>query len=136
MLKQKSYWQGVLAEVLNKGNLDYTFFYTSLGPAEREEAGFHGYSQKQEPKRDRVVLDGEFSGIYLTPREVDCLNALATGRTVKMVARDLDLSHRTVEFYLKNLKTKFGCATKCELLAMVAEADLLSTLNQVPGEEE
>ena len=136
MLKQKSYWQVVLAEVLNKGNMDYTFFYTSLGPVEREESGFQGYSHKQQPKRDRVVLDGEFSGIYLTPREVDCLNALATGRTVKVVARDLDLSHRTVEFYLKNLKTKFGCATKCELLAVVAEADLLSTLNLVPDEKE
>ena len=129
MLKQSDYWQVVLAEVLNKGKLDYTFLYTSLGPAEREEAGFRAVPENRQPKRDRMVLDGEFSGIYLTPREVDCLNALASGRTVKIVARELELSHRTVEFYLKNLKIKFGCATKGELLALVAATDLLATLN-------
>ena len=129
MLKQSDYWQVVLAEVMNKGKLDYTFLYTSLGPAEREEAGFRAVPENRQPKRDRMVLDGEFSGIYLTPREVDCLNALASGRTVKIVARELELSHRTVEFYLKNLKIKFGCATKGELLALVAATDLLATLN-------
>jgi DNA-binding CsgD family transcriptional regulator len=127
MIKQQSYWQVVLAEVLNKDNIDYTFLYTSLGPAEREESG--SLAENRKPKRERIELEGEFSGIYLTPRECDCLHALASGRTVKTVARELELSHRTVEFYLKNLKTKFGCASKCELLALVAEADLLSTLN-------
>jgi DNA-binding CsgD family transcriptional regulator len=130
MQKHKGYWQVVLAEVLNKDNHDHSFLYTNLGSDENGGAEFENDSMKRGPKRDRVVLDGEFSGIYLTPREVDCLSALASGRTVKHVARDLELSHRTVEFYLKNIKAKFGCTTKGELLAIVAEADLLSSLNQ------
>jgi DNA-binding CsgD family transcriptional regulator len=128
MLKQQSYWQVVLQEVLNKDQPEYTFLYTSLGPPEREEAGFSAMPQHRQPKKDRIVLDGEFSGIYLTARECDCLRVLADGRTLKVAARELALSHRTVEFYLKNLRAKFGCATKGELLALVAEADLLSMI--------
>lgn len=128
MIKSHSYWQIVLAEVLNKNNIDYTFLHTNLGPIERVVPDRRFCPEPAEPRRARIELDGQFSGIYLTPREYDCLTALATGRTVKVVARELDLSHRTVEFYLKNLKTKFGCASKGELLALIAEADLLSTL--------
>lgn len=125
MNKNRSYWQGILNEVLNKGNTNYSFIYTSLGPEDRDNLG----ANAPDPKRDRIYLTGEFSGIYLTPRERDCLCALASGRTVKTVARELNLSHRTVEFYLKNLKAKFGCANKGELLALVAEADLITYLS-------
>lgn len=124
MNKARSYWQGILDEVLNKGDLNYSFLYTNLGPEDRGELE----ENTRDTKRDRVYLNGEFSGIYLTPRECDCLYALASGRTVKTVARELYLSHRTVEFYLKNLKAKFGCSNKGELLALVAETDLLTFL--------
>lgn len=128
MLKQKNYWQVVLAEVLNKESLDYNFVYTNMGPVEDLKSNRFGSEAQANYRRVRVELDGEFSGIYLTPREVDCLVVLSTGCTVKFAARELNLSHRTVEFYLKNLKAKFGCATKGELLAIVAEADLLSQI--------
>ncbi len=128
MSNEQGYWQSVLAEVLNKGQPEYTFLYTSLGPAEREEAGYKAIPENRQPKRDRIVLEGEFEGIYLTPREGDCLRALVGGRTLKAVARDLDLSHRTVEFYLKNLKAKFGCASKGALLELIASTELLSVL--------
>ncbi len=124
MNKTRSYWQGILDEVLNKGNINYAFLYTNLGPEDRDALG----QNARDPKRERIYLNGEFSGIYLTPRESDCLCALASGRTVKTVARELKLSHRTVEFYLKNLKAKFGCSNKGELLALVAEADLITFL--------
>ncbi len=123
-MKSHHYWQGILNEVLNKDDLNYSFHYTNLGPENRDDLD----NNLRDLKRDRIYLTGEFSGIYLTPRECDCLCALASGRTVKTVARELKLSHRTVEFYLKNLKAKFGCANKGELLALVAEADLIAFL--------
>ncbi len=128
MLKQKNYWQVVLAEVLNKESLEYNFVYTNIGPDDELKSKSFGAEDQANNRRVRVELEGEFSGIYLTPREVDCLVVLSTGCTVKFAARELNLSHRTVEFYLKNLKAKFGCSTKGELLTIVTEADLLSQI--------
>lgn len=119
---RNGYWQQVLQEVLNKGHADFCFLYTNLGP-DRDEDGRDfqvGYGHK----RDNVLLDGQFEGIYLTPREFDCLRVLKEGKTIKEIARGMELSPRTVEFYLKNLKAKFRCKSKTELLAVVARLDL------------
>lgn len=121
---RNGYWQQVLQEVLHKGHSDFTFLYTNIGPDRNAEFDRDlGLGQAQ--KRDNVFLQGQFTGIYLTPREYDCLLVLKEGKTIKEIARDMDLSPRTVEFYLKNLKAKFSCKSKSELLAIVASSGLL-----------
>jgi DNA-binding CsgD family transcriptional regulator len=61
---------------------------------------------------------------YFTRREVECIVHLLDGRTVAEAAEMLDLSRRTVEYYLNNMNLKLGCHTKHELLKKVAGADL------------
>ncbi len=125
MATKNLYWQHVLQEVLHKEHADYCFLYTNIGPQDRDECRTGNYLGDFE-KRSGIFLDGEFSGIHLTPREFDCLQVLGEGKTIKEIARDMELSPRTVEFYLKNLKEKFGCKSKNELLAVVARSDLLN----------
>lgn len=54
-------------------------------------------------------------GPILTKREEQCLALLARGYTAKTIAAHLDLTPRTVYFYLENIKGKIFCRTKSEL---------------------
>jgi DNA-binding CsgD family transcriptional regulator len=57
--------------------------------------------------------------VSFTSREMDCLNKLVIGYSAKEIAKSLSLSHRTVEFYLQNVKAKVGYHKKSELIKMV-----------------
>ncbi len=52
----------------------------------------------------------------LSPREQQCLDLFQEGKSAKMTAGILGLSHRTVEHYFESIKNKLGCASKQDLL--------------------
>lgn len=52
----------------------------------------------------------------LTTRENDCLSLIAQGYTMKIAARKLHISPRTVEQHLRNIKDKYGLTTKNQLV--------------------
>ena len=54
----------------------------------------------------------------LTPREKDVFDQLITGASNKLIARALDLSPRTVEFYRANVFEKTGAANVAELVRL------------------
>lgn len=56
------------------------------------------------------------SASTLTSREKECLKRLTEDKSAKEIALALQLSHRTVEFYLENIKNKLDCTNKQELL--------------------
>jgi DNA-binding CsgD family transcriptional regulator len=60
------------------------------------------------------------NNICLSPREAECLRSLAKGKTAKMIARELNLSTRTVEHYLENIKFKFNVNSKYDLINKAA----------------
>jgi DNA-binding NarL/FixJ family response regulator len=62
--------------------------------------------------------------IKLTKRELDVLKCLLTGCTVKEAARDIELSPKTVEHYLDNIKAKIGANKKSELIKIILEQKL------------
>ncbi len=53
---------------------------------------------------------------HLSRREQQCLQLLAKGYTAKSIGRELQLSPKTIYFYLDNLKKKAGLRTKSELV--------------------
>lgn len=55
--------------------------------------------------------------IELTTRENECLYYLLAGKSAKQTAAIMNISQRTVEFHLDNIKLKAGCRTKLELLS-------------------
>jgi DNA-binding NarL/FixJ family response regulator len=100
------------------------------------QAGARGYVLKDAPGRDIVqaietVMSG---GIYysaalarqlarpapqdnqLTAREQQVLRHIASGQSNKQIARDLDLSVRTVETHRLNIKRKLGIEGQAELI--------------------
>jgi len=58
--------------------------------------------------------------IVLPRQQKACANFLLTGMTNKQIARELNLSPRTVETYINHLKSKLHCKNKMELIAKLA----------------
>jgi DNA-binding NarL/FixJ family response regulator len=104
--------------------------------AQAMQAGARGYVLKDAPGRDIVlaietVMSG---GIYysaavarqlarpalhdnqLTVREQQVLRHIANGQSNKQIARELDLSVRTVETHRLNIKRKLGIEGQAELI--------------------
>ncbi len=57
----------------------------------------------------------------LTSREIEYLPFLTKGYSNKFIAAQLKLSERTVDDYIANIKYKFNCRTKQELIAKLAK---------------
>ncbi len=62
----------------------------------------------------------------LTPREREIIIELASGNTSKMIARNLDISERTVETHRKNIKRKLKISSTAGLTRYAMENGLLS----------
>jgi DNA-binding CsgD family transcriptional regulator len=52
----------------------------------------------------------------LTPKEKEILTFIARGFPASFIAKSLNLSRRTVENYIANIKTKLNCNSKVELI--------------------
>ena len=109
------------------------------------QAGARGYVLKDAPALDIVTaIDTVMSGgIYysaglskqlsrpmapamlLTPRERDVLQRIATGKSNKHIARELDLSVRTVETHRLNIKRKLGIEGQADLIRFALEQTTL-----------
>jgi DNA-binding NarL/FixJ family response regulator len=48
----------------------------------------------------------------LTPRELEILQLVLTGKTNKEIAREIYISERTVEFHLGHIYTKIGARSR------------------------
>lgn len=124
----ESYWYAVLHEVMNKNEEDYFFRYTALSEQLTAKHKRLRRQRRRQPEDlpNKYYLGESFPGMYLTQREHDCLLALLRGRTVRQVAAYLDLSPRTVEYYVKNMKGKLNCHSRSELLELALRTELFS----------
>lgn len=57
-------------------------------------------------------------GVCLTRREADII-CLLEEYTYERIANYLDMSMRTVEFYVSNIKHKLGCVDRLELTELI-----------------
>ncbi|MDV7022632.1 response regulator [Atlantibacter hermannii] len=62
----------------------------------------------------------------LTPREREVFDLLVRGESVKSIALQLDLSHKTVHVHRANVLGKLQCATTIELVHFALEHQLLT----------
>lgn len=61
----------------------------------------------------------------LTPREVDCLQWAAKGKSASDIAEIMRISRRTVVFHTENAKQKFGVATLSQAIARGLMHDII-----------
>ena len=61
----------------------------------------------------------------LSPRERQVMDGLIAGLSNKLIARDYDISHRTIEVYRANVMTKMQANSLSELVRLAMRAGLL-----------
>ncbi len=77
---------------------------------------------KKNVKKEKVIQKNytlpSFPRVYMTRREADCVRLLKNKLTNKEIGEILDISTRTVEFYMNNIKMKFQVSKRSELLVL------------------
>lgn len=74
----------------------------------------------------KVILNEEKT-VSLTRRENFCFNHFLLGKTAREIALLLETSTKTVETHLRNIKIKFNCSTRSELMEQVWRLGLLKS---------
>lgn len=59
-----------------------------------------------------------------TKREKECIHYLQLGFSTKKIARELNLSPRTIEAYIFNITLKLGCSTRLEIVMLTMNLEL------------
>jgi len=77
---------------------------------------FHAHARR------RLSVDRVVDGIALSPREFECLQWAAGGKSAWEIGRILSISRRTAAFHLDNAKTKLGVHSICQAVARFAAA--------------
>ena len=75
---------------------------------------FHSHARR------RLSINRVIDGIALSPREFECLEWAAQGKSAWEIGRLLNISRRTAAFHLDNAKMKFGVRTICQAVAKFA----------------
>jgi len=126
------YWDHVLQEVLNKGKPSQRFTFTNVGKRKLYDTQRAPQIRKKYRRRKTnccYMLGKQFNNVYFTKREAQCMIHIIGGKTNQDVAHLLQLSPRTVEFYVQNMKTKLHCRTKSELVGKIITSEFMNYVN-------
>ena len=74
--------------------------------------------------RSRYYIEGKNGDAYLTKKEAVILAYIAKGKITKKVASILNISPRTVESHVENMKMKLHCHSKAELIEIFLKIGL------------
>ncbi len=88
-----------------------------------------GFSDSFKRLNNHLLPGSYLCGVYFTKREKQILHYLVRGFTAKNIARTINLSVRTIEDYLGNMKNKLNVSTKGELISKVMDTLLPNNLN-------
>jgi len=84
--------------------------------------------QQAEPAARSEALTQDIAArvASLSPRECQVMNGLIAGLSNKLIARDYDISPRTIEVYRANVMTKMQANSLSELVRLAMRAGLLN----------
>lgn len=80
-------------------------------------------------EKQRYYLGGELGNVWLTRREIVVLQSLLKGYTAKQTGRSLNISHKTVEHYIENLRHKLKASNKNEVIAQAIRFGLTQIIH-------
>lgn len=108
--KFKFYFKDKAADLIRTGEQNKVILPEIMKPP------YQGLENNSDHFFLRNHIKSRHGDVELTQRQYDCLAQLAAGRTAKEAARQLGISHRTVENYLANLKSILDCNRKSQLV--------------------
>lgn len=121
--KSKSYWDILIKEV-------------TQGRYRHEETASHSpvvtYDTQYERRSIKYTLGEPLTSIYFTQREAECVIQILQGKTMNETGEILNLSPRTVEYYLGKIKRKLNCRKKRDIIQLVSQTDFARNFAQNP----
>lgn len=115
-----TYYESKVSELRNKEGdylarlLKYNFSLPGLDECLSEDQAVAEFLSHL--TADGYELKATTGFIRLTKREYECLNHLAHGATLKSIAKKLQLSPKTIEAHVSNMKLKTGIHYKADLV--------------------
>jgi DNA-binding CsgD family transcriptional regulator len=76
---------------------------------------------EQQIELDYLKIHNDGLNISLTKRETQCVIELIQGSSNKMIGKKLNLSQRTVDSYMENIKIKLNCNVKSQIIKKVMQ---------------
>lgn len=125
------YWRRVLNEVQRNTNINGGFRWTNILD-ETEEVVDPEHELKVAQLRryysQTYEIGPAFPGLYLTQREAECVWQLSMGKTLRQTGDALQLSPRTVEYYVRRIREKLGCKTKSDVMQLLHRIEFIERL--------
>ena len=94
------------------------------------DAARHAFTELGAPVDLRMVETPSPASSPLTPREIEVLRLVATGRTNRAIAGALGISEKTVARHVSNIFTKLDLSTRAAATAYAYQQGLLSPLHR------
>jgi DNA-binding CsgD family transcriptional regulator len=69
----------------------------------------------------KIIHKSLHKPVHLSNQQARCLLLSIQGKSAKKIALEMQLSHRTVEHYLENIRRQLGCSSMRELIASYGE---------------
>lgn len=116
--KKSIFWRDIQKAIEKKSQYNDP---DALAPFLLQENQKEEYNKEKSEARELkyYYLGERFPTIYLTKREAECMHFLLEGFTNDEAAEVLNLSARTIEFYIKKMRGKVGAHTKQQLINII-----------------
>ncbi len=80
---------------------------------------------------DSSFLDLEIiNNVKFSLREVDIVSCIVNGRSPKFIAHLLDISPKTVEAHIRNIKIKMNCSSKEQMVSFIEKSNKYQLISQ------
>lgn len=120
-----NYWKSLVKDFIKEkieGEKTATSLHQIAEPKKKLPAKKLTPAEKKQ-RESRVYVGAPYEDIYFTYREAQAMALFLKGYTNADVAERVKLSARTIDYYLSNMKIKFGCKTKSELMKRISESE-------------
>ena len=121
--KPKSYWEILVKEVTQGNHRLQEMTNSSQG---------YTYETQYERRSIKYTLGEPLTSIYFTQREAECVIQILQGKTMNETGEILNLSPRTVEYYLGKIKRKLNCRKKRDIIKLVSQTDFAKNFAKDP----
>lgn len=115
--------RGQVAAVTFAADLNHSAFCRSIDAHERVvqlmAMYFHAHARR------KFISERVVDGVKLSPREFECLEWAAQGKSAWEIGCILGISRRTAAFHLENAKAKLGVRSTCQAVARFAPFSLM-----------
>lgn len=76
--------------------------------------------------KNKIILKTKQGTIRLTKREIECILEILKGKTSKEIGKTFNRSFRTIEHITQQIKFKFNCKTRSQLIDTILNSELMS----------